>query len=262
MNQSEQENGVRGRVAFVTGASRGIGRAVALRLGRGGAVVHAAARSRAALDTLCEQLRQETGNEAHRAVVMDLSDRASIDAALQQLPPLDIVVNNAGIAESMPYERSDDALWERQMTINAFAVMRICRAVLPGMIDRGAGRAIIVASNAGLTGYPYSSAYCASKHAIVGWMRAVALEIAKSPVTINALCPGWVDTAMAQAAIENIAKTTGRSPEQARASLEKMSPQRRMVAPEEVAEAAAMLCHPLARSMHGQALPLDGGQLL
>jgi NAD(P)-dependent dehydrogenase (short-subunit alcohol dehydrogenase family) len=130
------------------------------------------------------------------------------------------------------------------------------------MIAGGFGRVVNVASNAGLTGYAYSTAYCASKHAVVGMTRALAMEVARTPVTVNAVCPGWVATRLVDEAVERIVTKTGRSVEDARRSLEAMSPQRRMVEPDEVAHVVAMLCSDEARSVHGQAIAIDGGQVM
>ena len=247
-----------GRRALVTGASRGIGRAIAERLARAGANVAACARSEAAI----REVAEATGGIA---VPMDVADPDSIATALERvndaLGGIDILVNNAGVAWSKPYHRSDDEMWATMMNVHATSVYRLCRAVIPGMIEGGWGRVVVIASNAGLTGYAYSAAYCASKHAAVGYMRAVALEIAKSPVSMNAVCPGWVDTDMARDAVERIANATGKDSAEAKKALETMSPQGRMVSAEEVAETVAFLCHEEARGIHGQSLVIDGGAL-
>ena len=247
-----------GKIAFVTGASRGIGRAICHRLAADGATVVASARTESALASLVLELP----GEGHRVVPMDLGAAASIDAALAHVGDVDILVSNAGIAESKPYDRTDDATFLRLFEVNALATARLARVLMPKMIARGFGRVVVVASNAGLSGYAYSSAYCASKHAVLGWMRAVAHEVARTPVTLNAVCPGWVDTDMAQQAVSRIAGKTGRSEGDARAVLAAMSPQNRMVTSEEVAHLVASLCHEHARSIHGQALAMDGGQLM
>jgi len=248
-----------GRVALVTGASRGIGAAVARRLAAAGAKVVLCARSEGPLATLAEELEGV-------AVPMDVADPAAIERALDRVASavgrIDVFVPNAGVSASAPYQRTTDEMWDRMMTINATAVMRQCRRLVPPMVDAGWGRVVIVASNAGLTGYAYTSAYCASKHAVLGYMRGMALELARTPITINAVCPGWVDTPMLEQTLDNIVATTGKSAEEARKTLTRMSPQRRFVAPEEVAEQVLMLCHQHSRSVHGQALALDGGQVM
>lgn len=248
-----------GRVALVTGASRGIGRSIATRLAAEGARVVCCARSEEAIAELAREIDGV-------AVPMDVADPASIEVALERIGyevgHVDLLVPNAGVAESAPYDRTDGATWDRMMAVNCTSVVRLVQRLVPGMIARGRGRVVIVASNAGLMGYAYTSAYCASKHAVLGFMRAVALEIAKSPVTINAVCPGWVDTKMAAEAVARIAKTTGRSEDQARGALERMSPQGRLVDPEEVAAFVATLCGDGSASIHGQAIAIDGGQTM
>jgi 3-hydroxybutyrate dehydrogenase len=246
------------RVALVTGASRGIGRSIAERLAADGMRVVAAARSEDALAELVAAL-----GEGHRALTLDVGDAESIDRAIAALDgPVDVLVNNAGIAESSPYAATDDAAWDRMMRINALGPMRLCRALVPAMCQTGWGRVITVASNAGLVGYAYSSAYCASKHAIIGYQRALALEVARAGVTVNAVCPGWVETAMAERAVENIAKKTGRSPADAKKTLERMSPQGRMTRPDEVSALVSALCRDDSGNIHGQAIAIDGGQVM
>lgn len=248
-----------GKTALITGGGRGIGRAIASRLASHGARVVVAGRTVAEL----AETAQATGGLALR---MDAADRASIEAALTELAAragrIDILVNNAGVAESATFDRTTDAMWDWMMAVNAGSAFALCRALMPPMIDAGWGRVVNLASNAGLTGYAYSAAYCASKHAMIGMTRAIAMEIARSNVTINSVCPGWVNTKMASEAVQRIAEKTGRGEDQARRSLEGMSPQRRMVEPDEVAHVVAMLCSDAARSIHGQSIPVDGGQVM
>ena len=246
-----------GRTALVTGGGRGIGRAISARLAREGARVVVAGRTEAEI----EEVAALVGGAPLR---LDVGDRGAMAGVLEEfrarIGHVDVLVNNAGIAESAPYHATPDELWDRMLAVNVTGAFALCRALLPPMIERGFGRVINVASNAGLTGYAYSSAYCASKHAMVGMTRAIAQEIARSEVTINCVCPGWVNTRMADEAVRRIAAKTGRGEGDARRALEAMSPQGRMVEPDEVAHVVAMLCSPEARSVHGQAIPIDGGR--
>lgn len=252
---------LQGRTALVTGGGRGIGRAVAERLAREGARVAVAGRTEAELEEVAALLG---GGGA--ALRLDVGDRADIARALpllrEKVGHVDILVNNAGVAESAAYHATPDEVWDRMLAVNVTGAFALCRALIPPMIERGYGRVVNVASNAGLTGYAYSSAYCASKHAMVGMTRAIALEIARSEVTINCVCPGWVETRMTEETLARIEAKTGRPRAEAKRALEAMSPQRRMVQPEEVAAVVAMLVSPEARSVHGQAIPIDGGQVM
>ncbi|WP_437877762.1 SDR family NAD(P)-dependent oxidoreductase [Sorangium sp. So ce513] len=248
-----------GRTALVTGGGRGIGRAIAERLAKDGARVVVAGRTQAELD----ETAAAVGGVAVRLDVGDREATLSALAALEgQVGPIDVLVNNAGAAESAPFDRTTDALWDRMFAVNATGPFVLCRALIPKMIARGFGRVVNVASTAGLTGFAYSIAYCASKHAMIGMTRTIALEIARTPVTINCVCPGWVNTRMADEAIARIAEKTGRGEDAARRSLEGMSPQGRMVEPEEVALVVSMLCSHEARGIHGQAIPVDGGAVM
>jgi len=244
-----------GRRVLVTGGGRGIGRAIALRLAESGASVLVAGRTVAEI----EETARATGGAA---LVLDVTDRAALSGLRERTGAVDVLVNNAGIAGSAAYDRTGDAMWDEMLAVNVTAAFLLCRAFLPEMAKAGWGRVINIASNAGLTGYSYTAAYCASKHALVGLTRALATEVAKSGVTVNAVCPGFVKTRMTEEAVARIVKKTGRSEADATKSLEGMSPQGRLVEPEEVAHVVASLCEEAARAIHGQALVVDGGQVM
>jgi 3-hydroxybutyrate dehydrogenase len=245
-----------GKLALVTGGGRGIGAACARSLAAAGAKVIVCGRTQTDLETVAKEIDGI-------AMTCDIADRAATDCMLRELPGrVDVLVNNAGVAESASLEKTNDELWDRIIELDATAPFRVTRALVPAMVKAGWGRVVNIASNAGVSGYGYSAAYCAAKHAMVGFTRALAIDLARSGVTINALCPGWVHTKMSQEAIARIAAKTGRSPEEARATLEAMSPQRRMIEPDEVAYATVMLCAEHARGIHGQTIVIDGGAIL
>lgn len=246
---------LRGRRALVTGGGRGIGRAVALRLAEEGAHVLVAGRTAA-------EIEETAAAAGGTAVPLDVKDRAAIAGLHERIGAVDVLVNNAGIAGSAPFDRTSDELWDDMLAVNVTSAFLLCRALVPAMVKAGWGRVVNIASNAGLSGYSYTTAYCASKHAMVGLTRALASEIAKSGVTVNAVCPGWVATKMTDDAVLRIAKKTGRSEAEARRSLESMSPQGRLVEPDEVAHAVATLCADGARGIHGQTIVVDGGQVM
>lgn len=249
---------LRGRLALVTGGGRGIGAAVATRLAAVGARVVVCGRTRADLDALAASIDGV-------AITCDLADRADTDRMLAEVAALgrvDVLVNNAGAAESAPLASTDDAMWDRLLELNATAPFRVTRSLVPAMVAAGWGRVVTIASNAGLTGYGYTAAYCAAKHAVVGMTRALAVDLGRTGVTINAVCPGWVATQMADQAIARIADKTGRGADAARDALTSMSPQRRLIEPAEVAHAVLTLCHVDARGIHGQTVVLDGGQVM
>ncbi len=246
------------RLALVTGGGRGIGAAIARKLAAGGAKVIVTGRSAAEID----EVAREIDGVAVRADLGLRADQDRLVRDVQAIGRVDVIVNNAGIALSAPMDRTDDATWDRIMEINATAPYRLVRALAPAMIAAGWGRIVNIASNAGVSGYGYTSAYCASKHAMVGWTRALAVDLARTGVTINAVCPGWVATKMVDDAVARITAKTGRSADEARATLAGMSPQRRLIEPDEVAHAVHMLCADDARGIHGQTIVIDGGQVL
>lgn len=244
--------------ALVTGGGRGIGRAVAASLSRAGATVTVIGRNRAVLDEVV------ACGDAHFAAVADVSDQAAVSAAVALVAarqPVDILIANAGAAESAPFAKSDAALFRRMMDVNFMGVVHAAQAVLPGMTQRGHGRIVAIASTAGLKGYAYVSAYVAAKHAVVGLVRSLALEVAKQGVTVNAVCPGFTETDLLTESIDNIMRKTGRSRAQAVAELAKHNPQGRLVTPDDVADAVLWLCGSGAASITGQAVAVAGGEV-
>jgi 3-hydroxybutyrate dehydrogenase len=244
--------------ALVTGGGRGIGRAIAAALVQAGATVTVLGRDRAALD------HTVAAGAAHFAGVADVADQAAVNAAIAEAAaraPIDILIANAGAAESAPFAKSDAALFQRMMDVNFMGVVYAVQAVLPAMKERRYGRVVAVASTAGLKGYAYVSAYSAAKHAVVGLVRSLALELANAGVTVNAVCPGFTDTDLVAGSIDNIMKKTGRSREQAIAELAKHNPQGRLVTPAEVADAVLWLCGEGAGAITGQAIAVAGGEV-
>ncbi len=250
-------------VVFVTGAGRGVGRAIARRFAMIGYAVAAAGRSASFLRQVADELTDLGSTQ--QALVCDVTDRDSVRRAVaeaeRKLGPIDVLVNNAGAAESVAFASMSDELWDRMLAVNLTGTYLCTRAVIPGMFERGRGRVINIASVAGRKGFNYSAAYCAAKHGVVGLTRALAIEAAPKGVTVNAICPGWLDTDMTRESIERIVRATGRSAADARSALEHMNPQRRLIEPDEVAALAVYLAGPDARGITGQTLGVDGGEL-
>jgi NAD(P)-dependent dehydrogenase (short-subunit alcohol dehydrogenase family) len=224
------------RVVVVTGGKKGIGKAIAERFSAAGERVEAVGRAE-----------------------LDVTDEASVQLYFERLGRVDVLVNNAGIASGATLTRTTLADWRAHLDVNATGAFLCTRAVVGGMIERGDGRIITVASVAGLVGAPYTGAYAASKHAAIGLMRATAAEVAGTGVTANAVCPAYVDTDMTRRTISTIVEKTGRTAEDAQSALEGMTPLGRLLDPDEVAAAVVYLASPEAAAINGQALVLDGG---
>jgi NAD(P)-dependent dehydrogenase (short-subunit alcohol dehydrogenase family) len=247
-----------GSHALVTGGGRGIGRAIAASLTQAGARVTIMGRNLAVLDEVI------AAGDAHHAIAADVANQAASTAAIAQAAarrPIDILVANAGAAESAPFIKSDAALFQRMMDVNFMGVVYAAQAVLPAMKARGHGRIVALASTSGLKGYAYVTAYAAAKHAVVGLVRSLALEVAKNGITVNAVCPGFTETDLLEGSVDNIISKTGRSREQAVAELAKHNPQGRLVTPQEVADAVLWLCGAGAGSITGQSIVVAGGEI-
>jgi 3-hydroxybutyrate dehydrogenase len=244
------------KVALITGGGRGIGRAIALAFAEAGARIVVAARTREQV----EAVAREIGGNAV-AVVCDVASAASVAEMFADLKP-DILVNNAGIAESAALVQTTDELWQRHLAINLSGTFYCTRAALPAMLERKWGRIINIASIAAKAGAPYIAAYAASKHGVLGLTRSVALEVATSGVTVNAICPGYVETEMVDRGVARITQRTGRSAEEALDMLKRMSPQNRLVTAEEVAALALLLASDEGRGITGQGINIDGGTVM
>lgn len=250
-----------GRAAVVTGGGRGIGASVAELLVREGAKVVVSARSTDEIESVAENL----GGAENQvwAISCDVTDPEQVTAlyraALERLGQVDILVNNAGIADSAPLKSITLESWNRIMAVNATGTFLCTQTFLPAMVERGWGRVVNIASIAGKIGGRYMAAYVASKHAALGFTRAVAAEVATTGVTVNAVCPGFVDTPMTDQSVARIVEKTGAEAANVKEGLERMSPQNRLMEPEEVAFQVLNLCDPRARGVNGQGLVLDGG---
>ncbi|MFY7867344.1 SDR family NAD(P)-dependent oxidoreductase [Roseateles sp.] len=249
---------LQGLHAVVTGGGSGIGAAVARALLEAGASVTVMGRN---LERLQGQVAALMPLGVIDCCELDVSDEASVKSAFAARAKVDILVNNAGQAETAPLAKTSLDLWQRMLNVNLTGTFLCSREVLAGMSERGFGRIINVASTAGLTGYAYVAAYCAAKHGVVGMTRALAQEVAKKGITVNAVCPGYTETEIVDRAIANIMAKTGRSAELARAELAASNPQGRLVQPQEVADAVLWLARPDSAAMNGQAISICGGEL-
>lgn len=237
--------------ALVTGGGSGIGLAVARRLAQEGFVPVVTGRSKARLAA--------TGFD-HAA--MDVTDRAQVAEVVERFGPFAVVVSNAGVAPTAAALKTTPEMWDSTIATNLTGAYNVAAATLPAMVAAGKGRFIAIASTSALRAYRYTMAYAASKHGVLGLVRSLALELAKTGVTCNAVCPGFTDTEIVRGSIRGIMEKTGRSEEQAMAAFTGDNPMGRLVLPEEVADAVAWLCSESAGSVNGIALPVDGGEMV
>ena len=256
-------SGLDGMRALITGGGSGIGLAIARRLDAMGVTLTLLGRDRVKLD---HALRELAGDGPHDALVCDVGDSAAVATAFGRLAgegrSPQIVINNAGTATSARLEDTSDAAWNEILRVNLSGTFHCTRAALPVLMEAHFGRIVNIASTAGLIGYPRVAAYCAAKHGVVGLTRALALELARTHITVNAVCPGYTETGIVGDAIANIVRATGRSESDAREALLRRNPQRRMVRPDEVAATVAWLCLPESQSINGQAISLSGGEVM
>lgn len=248
-----------GRHALVTGGGRGIGRAVAAALSAAGATVAVLGRQKAALDDAV------AAGHAAGTIVADVTDAAAvaagIESAMAARGPFDILVANAGGVSTAPFGRTGPAEFRKLFDLNVLGIVHAAQAVLPGMMARKSGRIVAVASTAGLKGYGYVSAYVTSKHAVIGLVRSLAVETAKSGVTVNAVCPSFTDTDLVRESVAAIVKKTGRSEQDVIAQYVKDVPMARLIRPEEVAAAVVYLCSADAGAVTGTAMTVAGGEV-
>jgi NAD(P)-dependent dehydrogenase (short-subunit alcohol dehydrogenase family) len=250
-----------GQHAIITGGGRGIGAAIASGLARLGADITLMGRTMSTLGSHRDVLAATHGRPV-AAIVVDVTDPDSVSAAFASARPASILVNNAGAAFSAPFLSMSCDRWQQMLDVNLTGPMCCTAAALPAMLEAGHGRIVNVASTAGLKGYAYVSAYVAAKHGLIGLTRALALETARSGVTVNAVCPGFTDTDLLAESIATIVSTTGRTEDDAREALIRSNPQGRMITPEEVADVVGWLCLPTSGSITGQAIVVAGGEVM
>jgi NAD(P)-dependent dehydrogenase (short-subunit alcohol dehydrogenase family) len=248
-----------GRHALVTGGGRGIGRAVAAALSAAGAAVTVLGRQKAALDDAV------SAGDAVGLIAADVTDAEAVEAGIKAAEaargPFDILVANAGGVSTSPFGKTNPAQFQKLFDLNVMGIVHATRAVLPGMVSRKFGRIVAVASTAGLKGYPYVTAYCTTKHAVVGLVRSLAVETAKTGVTVNAICPGYTDTDLVRESVASVTAKTGKTSDEVVAQYVKDVPMARLIKPQEVAAAVLYLCSNDAGAVTGTAMTVAGGEI-
>ncbi|GAC1427397.1 MAG: SDR family NAD(P)-dependent oxidoreductase [Ktedonobacteraceae bacterium] len=261
---TDQQGILQGKRAVVTGAGRGIGRSIALALAQAGADVTVTARTVSEVDSLVAQI-QMLGHKGY-AVPCDVTDGEQVQhmakTCIETMGGLDILVNNAGNASSHKFLNHPDDLWQHMLAVNLTSVYAVTKAFVPTLVEQRWGRIINIASTASRVGGRYIAAYTAAKHGVLGLTRALAIEFVSYNITVNAICPGYVDTPMTDNSISNIIARTGMSEAQARETLAKTSPQQRLIEPDEVASLAVFLAQESSKGITGQAINIDGGAVM
>ena len=258
------------RHVWITGAGRGIGAAIAHAFAREGAALSLSGRNLQTLESQAAELRKAFPGVKLHLSVMDLSDPASVEAAHRAnhaaLGPVTVLVNNAGQALSQPFAKTDLQLWQQMLNVNLTGTYLCIQAALPDLLAESAkghtARIVNIASTAGLKGFAYVSAYAAAKHGVIGLTRSLALELARKGVTVNAVCPGFTETDIVRESLANIVAKTGQTEAQARDALVAHNPQKKMIQPDEVAQAVMWLCSEAAASVNGQSIAVDGGETM
>ena len=258
------------RHVWITGAGRGIGAAIAHAFAREGAALSLSGRNLQTLESQAAELRKAFPGVKLHLSVMDLSDPSSVEAAHRAnhvaLGPVTVLVNNAGQALSQPFAKTDLQLWQQMLNVNLTGTYLCIQAALPDLLAESAkghtARIVNIASTAGLKGFAYVSAYAAAKHGVIGLTRSLALELARKGVTVNAVCPGFTETDIVRESLANIVAKTGQTEAQARDALVAHNPQKKMIQPDEVAQAVMWLCSEAAASVNGQSIAVDGGETM
>jgi NAD(P)-dependent dehydrogenase (short-subunit alcohol dehydrogenase family) len=253
---------LQGRHAVVTGAARGIGAEVCRWLAANGARLTLLGRNRETLQELAESLVGGDHDIALADVTNAAQVRDAVEHARQARGPVAILVNNAGQAESAPFGKTSTDLWDRMLAVNLTGTFNCSQAVLQDMLAAKYGRIVNVASTAGQRGYAYVSAYVAAKHGVIGLTRALALEVASTGVTVNAVCPGYTETDLLRESVARVVSKTGRSESEVRAEFSAGNPQRRFIQPIEVASTIGWLCSDEAGSITGQSISVSGGEVM